>query len=112
MKTAITHGAIVVFDSIPKAAKGFSVFVDWVKKTQTKSVTSFEIENGNYNVWGIKYRDQKNYFSFCVDSNTTEQHYEQIHEILDFCKTLNGVNEFCAPVMLLDQNIHWTKSLK
>jgi len=102
--TTTTQGATVVFENCNQASVGFSSFNGWVKKA-----IKGEINGKDFNIWGIGYRDHKEYFTFCVDSSNLEHHHEQLHDILEFCKKLKGVKEFHAPILSEDEPIYWIK---
>jgi hypothetical protein len=98
--TTTTQGATVVFETCAQASIGFSIKGELVNKDGTSK---------DFNIWGIGYRDHKEYFTFCVDSSNLEHHHEQLDDILEYCKTLKGVKEFHAPILSEDEPVYWAK---
>jgi hypothetical protein len=107
--TTTTQGATVVFETCAQASIGFSSFNGWVKKAIKGELVTKDGTSKDFNIWGIGYRDHKEYFTFCVDSSNLEHHHEQLEDILEYCKTLKGIKEFHAPILSEDEPIYWTK---
>jgi hypothetical protein len=104
---AATYNAIIIFNSASKAGKGFGLFNQWIKKALYGTLLKKEGENGEYSIYGLNYQDGKNYVTFNVESDSSENIYWQLNNVKNFVKTLSGALEFHANVLIVSEKVVW-----
>ncbi len=109
---ASAHGTIV-FDSPEQAQTAFEQIKVWVERANSKTLpTAYatEEENGDYNIRNLELNDGKRFIVFTADSGRYQNLEWQMQNFLKFCKSLNGIASFEAPIMVLsDDGIFWSK---
>ena len=102
-----TREAKATFSSSAKAGKGFSSFNQWIKRAKYGTLLSSEGENGEYSIRGLSVRDDEKFFTFNIESNSSENLYWQLENVKNFIKALPGALKFEALVLVEGDPVVW-----